>query len=181
MTGGPAPTSAATSPPASLRRRLACMLYEATLLFGVLMVFGLLYSGLTQQRHALQGSTGLKLFLFVVLGIYFVACWSIGGQTLAMKTWHVRLVTYNGQAVSRLRAVARYVLSWLWFIPALASAHFSGLKGLGAIAVTLAAGMLAYLLLAKLRPDQQFLHDAICATRLIDIRPDLNQPAQSGA
>ena len=73
-------------------RRLASFLYEGVLLFGVVMIAGYLYSSLTQQRHALQGTLGLQLFLFVVLGIYFVWFWSHGGQTVAMKTWHIRVV-----------------------------------------------------------------------------------------
>ena len=34
--------------------------------------------------------------MFVVLGIYFVWFWS-RGQTLAMKTWHIRLVDAQGR------------------------------------------------------------------------------------
>ena len=54
-------TDAAPLQPATpgLARRLAAMAYEGVLLFGVLMVAGWLYSSLTQQRHALQGKTGL--------------------------------------------------------------------------------------------------------------------------
>ena len=55
---------------------------------------------LTQQHHALQGQTGLQVFVFVVLAIYFVTFWSRGGQTVAMRAWHVRLVTAGGAAVT---------------------------------------------------------------------------------
>jgi uncharacterized RDD family membrane protein YckC len=147
------------------------MSYEAVLLFGVLMVAAYLYSSLTQQRHALQGSTGLQAFLFLVLGIYFVGFWAHGGQTLAMKTWHIRVHTLDGRVPGRLRALARYLLSWLWFLPALLSAHAAGLSSLAAIAITVVAGMAAYALLARMRPDRQFLHDVVCGTRLIDSRP----------
>ena len=70
------------------------------------MVAGLLYGIVTQQRHALVGAIGLRVFLFLVLGAYFVWFWSRGGQTLAMQTWHIRLVTRDGAPVSRLRALA---------------------------------------------------------------------------
>ena len=59
-----------------LARRLAAFVYEGVLLFGVLMLAGYVYSGLTQQRHALQGKTGLQAFLFVVLAVYFGWFWS---------------------------------------------------------------------------------------------------------
>lgn len=176
MTSGP-PPSVAVAP--SIRRRLACMLYESVLLFGVVATAGYLYSSLTQQRHALQGSAGLQLFLFIVLAIYFAGFWSRGGQTLAMKTWHIRLQTVRGGAPSQLRSFVRYVASWLWFVPALASAHFSGIRSLAAFAVIVAAGMLVYALLARLRPDRQFLHDVLCGTVLVDARPTPPAPAQS--
>ena len=176
MTAG-VPAPATVTP--SIRRRLACMLYESVLLFGVVATAGYLYSSLTQQRHALQGSAGLQLFLFIVLAIYFAGFWSHGGQTLAMKTWHIRLQTVSGGAPSQLRSFARYVASWLWFVPALASAHFSGIRSVAAFTSIVAAGMLFYALLARLRPDRQFLHDVLCGTVLVDARPALPAPAQS--
>ena len=72
------------------------MLYEAVLLFGVVMVAGLAYGLATNQRHALQGNTGLQAFLFIVLGVYFAGLWSTSGQTLAMKTWHIRVLAADG-------------------------------------------------------------------------------------
>jgi uncharacterized RDD family membrane protein YckC len=175
MTAGAPPATVAPS----IRRRLACMLYESVLLFGVVMTAGYLYSSLTQQRHALEGSTGLQLFLFIVLGVYFAGFWSRGGQTLAMKTWRIRLQTADGGVPSQARAFGRYVASWLWFLPALASAHFSGIRSTLAFAVIVAAGMLAYALLARARADRQFLHDVLCGTRLVDAREAQPAPAQS--
>lgn len=147
------------------------MLYEGVLLFGVLMLAGWLYSSLTQQRHALQGKTGLQAFLFVVLAVYFVWFWTHGGQTVAMKTWRVRLVTVGGQAVGQGRALARYILCWLWFVPSLLAVDLAGLQGGLAIGVTLIAGVAAYAVASRLHPDRQFLHDALCGTRLVDATP----------
>jgi uncharacterized RDD family membrane protein YckC len=155
----------------SLRRRLACFVYEGVLLFGVVMVAGYLYSSLTQQRHALVGMHGLQAFLFVVLGVYFVWFWSTGGQTVAMKAWRIRLVGRDMQPVSQARALARYLLSWLWFLPALAGAHFGGLIGGGVISGALALGVCAYAALVLLLPQRQYLHDVLCGTRLLDWHP----------
>jgi uncharacterized RDD family membrane protein YckC len=166
VTAGEQPLAA---PP--LLRRLACFLYEGVLLFGVVMIAGYLYSSLTQQRHALQGQHGLQAFLFVVLGIYFVWFWSHGGQTVAMKTWHIRLVDTQGAAVSEWRAAARYLLSWLWFLPALAIAHAASLQGLPVLFSAMASGVLVFALLSWLHPQRQYLHDALCGTRLVTHRP----------
>ena len=157
-----------------LLRRLACMLYEGVLLFGVLMATGLVYSVATQERNALQGLHGLQFVVFVVLGIYFVGFWSSRrGQTLAMQTWHIRLVTRDGSRVSRTRALARYLLAWVWFLPALASVYFAGVKGPGVTFTTLGVGMLVYAASSRLHPDRQFWHDAACGTRLVTWRPKL--------
>ena len=154
-----------------LWRRLACFLYEGVLLFGVVMIAGYLFSSLTQQRHALSGRHGLQAFLFVVLGIYFVWFWSHGGQTVAMKAWHIRLVDRHGQPVTEPRALLRYLLSWLWFVPALLALWLGDLKGGGAITIVLLTGVVGYALLALLHPQRQFWHDAACGTRLVHWRP----------
>jgi uncharacterized RDD family membrane protein YckC len=158
-------------------RRMAAFLYEGVLLFGVVMIAGYLYSSLTQQRHALLGRHGLQAFLFVVLGIYFVWFWSRGGQTVAMKAWNIRLVSHDGSAVSQPRALARYLLSWLWFAPALLAMYLSGLSGTGTTATLLIAGIVGYAWLARLHPQRQFLHDIACGTRLIHWHP----PQRAGA
>lgn len=152
-------------------RRIACLLYEGVLLFGVVMVAGLLYGTLTGQRHALVGMYGLRAFLFVVLGLYFVWFWTHSGQTLAMKTWHLRLVTRDGQRLTLLRASSRYLASWLWFMPALAILGLSGVSSGPIVATTLLAGALLYALLARLHPSRQYLHDLLCGTRLVHQAP----------
>mgnify|MGYP002623189574 FL=1 len=150
---------------------MACFLYEGVLLFGVVMIAGYLYSSLTQLRDPLLGTGGLQAFLFVVLGIYFVWFWSHGGQTVAMKTWHIRVVAADGRPLTQARALARYFASWLWFLPALAGVHLSGLKGGAPVALALVAGVMVYGLMARLHPSRQYPHDMLCGTRLIDWRP----------
>lgn len=157
--------------PPGLARRFAAFLYEGVLLFGVVFFSGLLYSILTRQQHALQGRTGMGVVLFLVIGLYFVWFWTRSGQTLAMKTWHLRVVDAAGQPLGLLRAIARYLLSWLWFLPALASVRLIGLHSGGAIVGSLVAGVLAYLLIARLHPQRQFLHDALCGSRVITQLP----------
>ena len=154
--GGSGIAQAATP---SIKRRLLCLLY------------GLV----TQQKHALVGSAGLKAFLFAVLGVYFIYFWSRSGQTLALLTWRIKLIGPGAAQVSARRALARYLLSWLWFLPALALTYFSGLKGAGPTLAVVIAGALAYAALAMLRPDRQFWHDVVCQTRLISCPVPLNE------
>jgi uncharacterized RDD family membrane protein YckC len=156
----------------TLKRRLAAFVYEGVLLFGVLMIAGIAFSASTGLRDpAAQGTLGLQSFLFLVLGLYFGWFWSHGGQTVAMKAWHIRLTDAKGGPVSMRRALVRYVLCWLWFAPALLTAHLSGLKGGGSLFGVVATGVLAYAALSRLSPERQFWHDVVCGTRLVDVRP----------
>ncbi len=154
-----------------LARRLAAFLYEGVLLFGVVWIVGTVYGVVTNQRHALVGALGLKVTLFVVLGLYFVYFWSRHGQTLAMKTWHLRVVARDGRPPAWPRAALRYLLAWLWFLPALAWVALWGLKGGAVTTAIVVAGVLAYAALARLRPDRQFFHDVLSGTRIVDARP----------
>ncbi len=149
----------------SLARRMACWLYEGMLLFGVVFIAGYLFSALSQTRHALDNRHPLQAFVFVVFAIYFTWFWS-RGQTLAMKTWHIRLVDRHGQPVTQARAFARYVLCWLWFLPPLAVLAPLNLSGAENALITL--GWIAiWALLSRFHPERQFLHDALAGTRLV--------------
>jgi uncharacterized RDD family membrane protein YckC len=172
-------TAAPVAP--GLWRRLACFTYEGVLLFGVLMISAYLFSSLTQQRNAMIGRHELQAFLFVVLGIYFVWFWSHGGQTVAMKTWNIRLVTVTGAPVSQGRALGRYVMSWLWFIPALVSVWTSGARSVGVIFGSMVVGVAVYALIARFHPSRQFLHDMMAGTRLVDWRPPVRDKTKKNA
>lgn len=154
-----------------LARRLASLTYEGVVLFGVVFVAGYLYSALTQQRNAMQGRYGLMAFEFVVLGIYFIWFWTHGGQTVAMRAWHLRVVDEASRPLSQVRALARYAAALLWFAPALLVIELNGIKGTGPVLGTLFVGMLIYALIALLLPGRQFLHDLLCGTRLITQHP----------
>lgn len=169
------PPDAPGSPPAApgIWRRLASGLYEGVLLFGVVMLVGFVYGLATQQRHALQGTHGLQGVLFLALGLYFVWFWSHGGQTVAMKTWQLRVVGPDGRPPGAARATMRYLASWLWFAPGLLALAWAGAHDGGTIAAALGANVAAYALLARLHPSRQFLHDLLCGTRLERWRPAL--------
>jgi uncharacterized RDD family membrane protein YckC len=158
-----------TSPP-SLKRRIASMLYEAMLLFGVIAVAGGLFSTVLDQRHALYLRQPLQYVLFAVVGLYFIWFWMHGGQTLAMKTWRVRLVTSDGGPIKAGRALCRYLLAWSWILPGLALAWALGAKNEMLLLIP-AANLLLWALTIYLDPQRQFLHDRIVGTRIIVADP----------
>ncbi len=172
LESNPAPqptTTASELPLPSLSRRMACWLYEGVLMFGVVWISAYLYSTLTQSRNALDNRLGLQLFLFVIFGIYFTWFWH-KGQTLAMKTWHLRVVGRDGLAVSQGRAMWRYILAWLWLLPPLALVAPFKLPA-GEIGVILVGWVVVYALLSRFHPQRQFIHDALAGTRLISHKP----------
>ena len=132
----------------SLARRLACALYESLILAALVLVATFPFlafagdstSGL--RRHALQA------WVVLVVGAYLVWFWTRGGQTLAMKTWRIRVEAADGGPVRPGQAARRYLFAW------------------GGAAV-LGIGFL-WALLAR---DGQYLHDRLAGTRLVDTRP----------
>ena len=78
-------------------RRLASMLYESILLFAVAF-FGTWLFQFAAGTVVIDGwrLAMLQLFLIALFAAYFLWCWLRSGQTLAMKTWRIRLVAKNG-------------------------------------------------------------------------------------
>jgi uncharacterized RDD family membrane protein YckC len=158
-TNGNAPT---------VRRRLAALLYEAVILFGVVFIAGYLFSTLTQQRNGLTHHNLLATWIGLVVGVYFVWFWTHSGQTLPMKTWRLRVVAADGKPLSTGRAVARYVFAWLWFLPPLALHPLLGLK----LPQTLLIAGIWFVLWAatgRFDPQRQFLHDRLAGTRIVSV------------
>lgn len=153
-------------PTAPLKNRLFCMVYEAMLLFGVLFIAGWLFSTLLQQRHALVLRHAQQFWQFLVLGLYFCWFWTHSGQTLAMKTWRVRLVDRQGRAVGWLRAAVRYLLAWLWFLPGFAAAWLLRAEGWLLLLIP-ALNVALWAATVRLDPNRQFLHDRLAGTRLV--------------
>jgi uncharacterized RDD family membrane protein YckC len=153
----------------SLRRRMACWIYEGLLLFAVMFMAGYLFSTLSQTRHALDNRLGLQAFIFLIFGIYFT-WFGQKGQTLAMKTWRIRVVDTSGQALTQPRALWRYVLSWVWFLPPLALVSFFSLSG-GETVGLMMGWVLLWALMSRFQSEGQFWHDIWAGTRLIHSEP----------
>lgn len=138
------PTSG-NNPGPGIPRRLVSMCYEILLLLGVLAL-GLVFPHVLigAFTHRVATTTVFQAHFFAVLLVYFVWFWSNGGQTLAMKTWHLRLLTRDGLPVRPAQALLRYLLCWPSF----------ALGGVG-------------LFWALFDHDRQFLHDRLAGTRLV--------------
>ena len=100
-----------------LWRRLASMAYEAVLLFAVAFFASWVFFFASGGRDATSGALRheLQLFILVVFAGYFLWCWLRGGQTLAMKAWHIRLTGVTpAKAILRFLLLALLPVSIVW-------------------------------------------------------------------
>ena len=134
-------------------------------MFGVVFIAGYLFGTLSQTRNAMDNRHALQAFVFVVFGIYFVWFWA-KCQTLAMKTWDIRVVDVQGQSITQKRALLRYALSWLWFLPPLIVGWVLGLLAMQSAILTL-GWVVVWAVLARFHPQKQFWHDAWAGTQLV--------------
>ena len=132
--------------PAPFLIRMAVMVYELLLVTAVMFVAALPFLYLvgnaeTGWRHYL-----FQVYILGVLFAYFSAFWLRSGQTLAMKTWRIRLVNPDGTRLTLRQAALRFVIALLGLL----------LAGIG-------------FWWALFDRDRQFLHDRIVGTRLIRV------------
>ena len=157
-------------PAARLTLRLAAMIYEAVLLLGVVFIVGYVLLIPLQWSYPLPTTqrTLLQIALFVVIGAYFVVCWTRSGQTLALKAWRLKVVDSEGRPPRRGRAIARYVLAWHLWLPGLAIAGLLQLSA-GATLAALAVSFALLLVPALLDRQRRFLHDLWTGTRVVRV------------
>ena len=130
----------------SVGRRLLCVFYDGLLLVAVLLVASFPFVVLTQKLDPGLARHLMQVYLFMVAGGYFTLFWR-KGQTLAMKTWRLRLEAASDGRPSWGRLWLRYVLAWANLATA----------GLGWWA-------------AWFRDDRQFLQDRLAGTRLVNVK-----------
>lgn len=158
-----------TDPPTPNRwRRAACMIYEGMLLFGLVFLAGFLFDIVTDSRHGLKLRTARQIFLFLLISIYFVSAWHKSGQTLAMKTWHIRLLGADGRPLSWARLLRRYVLMWVFpLITAMLIELTARSSQIPAVSLLIVFAPFSNFIYTWLDPNQQFMHDRMCHTRLV--------------
>jgi uncharacterized RDD family membrane protein YckC len=147
---------------------MACWLYEGMLLFGVVFISGYLFGTLSQTRHALDNRHGLQAFLFLVFAIYFTWLWH-KGQTLAMKTWHIRVLDASGQQLSQARALFRLILSWVWVLPPMLVTVPLQLPAIQ-VAFYTVGWIWVWALLSRFQSRRQYWHDVWAGTQLVEVQ-----------
>jgi len=132
--------------PAPFLIRIAVMVYELLLVTAVLFIAALPFLYLVGNAQTGWLHHLFQLYILGVLFAYFSAFWLRSGQTLAMKTWRIRLVNPDGTRLTLGQAALRFVIALLGLL----------LAGFG-------------FWWALFDRDRQFLHDRIVGTRLIRV------------
>ena len=120
------------------------MIYDALLLIAILFIAGFAFvyaSNLPQHPNLLPL---FRAYLLVVIGVYFCWFWCKSGQTLAMKTWRIKLQNRDAGLLSPRQALLRFMFA------------------LGGFAL---GGMTLWW--ALFDSEQQFLHDRLSGNRLV--------------
>jgi|TARA_B110000971_G_C19681135_1_gene351151 uncharacterized RDD family membrane protein YckC len=119
------PSESEPYPIANLWRRLAALIYDAFLLFAIVLAYGLLltmfkvlFSG-SQQVEDVQPGALLQWLSFAglivaLIGYYYI-CWRKQGQTLGMKSWRLKLQQADGSLATPEQCIKRSLLATLSF------------------------------------------------------------------
>ena len=128
----------------TLGRLLGSLFYECLVVFSLLLVaFWIPQSLLLAAGFHPPGSV-LLAHLMLLLLIYFLWFWLNSGQTLAMKTWQLRLISTEGHHIRPAQALFRYLAAWASLL----------LCGSGYLWVVF-------------DPERRFLHDRLAGTRIV--------------
>ena len=110
--------------PAHVGWRLLAFGYDAVPLLALLMIASALLvamtGGRTVERSPMLAAREFAAF-WLVCGVYFVASWGRGGQTLGMRPWRLKLVAGDGRLAATRTLWLRYVVAcatpvvgWAW-------------------------------------------------------------------
>ncbi len=119
-----------TYAPVSLMKRLIAIIYDGFLLIAICFMTASLVSIITtyllndlnaitkEHPYYLLNQIIMLSTIFITGFAFYIWFWSHGGQTLGMKTWMLRLVSEDGNEITRKQAAIRTiaaVLSWSIF------------------------------------------------------------------
>ena len=129
-----------------LIKRYLAVIYEALLMLALALVSTAVYIMLVGDASSGWKRLGLQVLLWAAIGVYFVRCWVVTGQTLASQTWKLKVVDAHGQLLHKQQAVMRYLVASMLMLP---------------------AGITLWW--AIFDREQQFLHDRLLGSRIIEL------------
>lgn len=127
-------------------RRTLSMFYDFLLLLAIWFIASFIFHLVFRDTNAVYFRPLFQFYLLFVAGIYFIWFWTHGGQTLAMQTWKMRVVTSSGQRLTTRQAITRYLFA--------------------VIGITFFGFGIMWALFDR---DRQYLHDRLAGTRIVNV------------
>jgi len=169
-------------PTPSFWRRVFCNLYEQLLLVGVLALTFMVPNLLIGVLFGVAIPSWLSFFyLYGVLAVYFTWYWRRNGQTLAMQTWRMKLITDQGLPPNKKQALWRYVYGSLWIVPCLIVHAIYPLRGWQIIGLLFAVSLFLWPLSIYLDRKRQGIPDRLAQTKLVQLPSKKELEAQPKA
>lgn len=96
-------------------RRLAAILYDLLLLLALLFVATALLLPLNAGEAFTTHQFFYPLYLLIISFLFYAWFWTHGGQTLGLRAWKIKVLTFDLKPISWKQALFRFagaILSW---------------------------------------------------------------------
>ena len=161
----PIPTVSATvsSRLCPLWRRLLALVYDLLIVVAIVMVVGLLCQLATGGELIRTGGHAvIPVWYRPLQGLYFISSWLLGGQTVGMRPWRIRLTRRDGGSPTLQQAVLRLLIAAAPILVLMLAPSW----GLRTTLWTLLGVWAAWFAVALVDPRRRALHDIVAATEL---------------
>jgi uncharacterized RDD family membrane protein YckC len=132
--------------PAKSLKLFASCVYESLILIALWLITCGLFIWIFGVIDSAPKRLLLQIVLWLATGAYFVWCWVKSGQTVATRTWKIKLVNQQNNTLTPKQALYRYALGSACLLAC----------GLGFI-------------WALVDKEHVFLHDRLLKTRFVDV------------
>lgn len=129
----------------------------------------------------------LLAHIYLMLAFYFSWYWTKTGQTLAMQTWRIQLISEDGKILQRPQALMRYAYGSLWLLPAalilFISLQLGRSQSIGTYfsIIFFSTTLFLWPMTALFdRKNRQMLPDRWAKTRLVQLPSAIPHPISSG-
>ena len=99
--------------PCKLVRRLAAILYDATIVLALVMLAALVAMLLGMGQKTAFRDVGFTLYLLSVWYLYLAWCWHRGGMTVGMRAWRIRIESDAGRKPTGWQPIVRVLAARL--------------------------------------------------------------------
>ncbi|HBV22005.1 MAG TPA: RDD family protein [Nitrosomonas sp.] len=127
-------------------RQFISLIYEFLILLAIIFIASFIFHLIFRDTNAFYFIPLYQFYLLIIMGYYFIWFWTRGGQTLAMQTWKIRVVTVDGNRLNNRIAITRYLIAVIGIL----------FFGIG-------------ILWAFVDREHQYLHDRLAGTRIIKL------------